>query len=268
MTEFKEAYEQARRHARDLYPEEACGFIVKGEYVPVKNVASDPKSHVDDPDACTCRKCCFRVAKKDVAKYLPDADMFLHSHPDGPLYPSRTDMQSQISMGIPWGIIALDEERIGQPEIWGDTLPIQPLVGRTFLHGIRDCYSLIRDVYRLGRERLALDDITREWPFDPIYLADKPRDHAWWEMDLDYYETEPGKWGFVPIAQHEAQPGDVFLASIRANGKINHGGVLLSNDLILHHLPQRVSRREPAGIWARHAAKWVRYVGEGSIHAV
>lgn len=266
MKQFENAFEQARQHARAMYPEEACGFVVGDSYIPVQNIAADPAEHVPNNPNCTCRLCSFRIAKADVAKHLPAADILLHSHPDGPVYPSQMDMQSQIRMNIPWGIIALDGERIGHPQCWGDELPIPPIVGREFMHGIRDCYTLIRDVFRLGKDALAMDGITSKWPFDPIYLADKPREDAWWESDFDLYEDNFKDWGFVEIGAHEVRPGDVFLASIRSE-KLNHGGVLISDDLILHHLPLRVSRREPSGIWARTARKWVRYVGKESIYA-
>lgn len=262
---MKNPIEQAKKHAIEAFPEESCGWIIRDEYIPSKNIADDPVNHKEGDNTCGCRLCMFRVDKKDVAKYLPKADMLIHSHPNGPLWPSQCDMASQMKMGLPWGIIPVEEGRAGDPEIWGDTLPIPELLGRTFMHGIRDCYSIIRDTFRMGKERLAMDGITKNWPFDPIYLADCPRDDAWWEGDDDLYTTNPIKWGFVDVKFEDIKPGDVFLTSIRSE-KLNHGGLLISNDLIMHHLPQRVSRREPSAIWGRQAKKWVRYVGEGSIY--
>jgi hypothetical protein len=45
------------------------------------------------------------------------------------------------------------------------------------------------------------------------------------------------------------------------SSKENHGGILVGNDLIVHHLPSRMSRREPAGLWGRQATRWLRYKG-------
>ncbi len=74
------------------------------------------------------------------------------------------------------------------------------------------------------------------------------------------------KHGWTEIRREDAQPGDCFLAKIRSD-KFNHAGVLVSRDLIMHHLPGRMSRREPAGIWARQAGRWLRYAGEGVAYA-
>lgn len=248
--------EAAKQHARQCYPEESCGIVVDGVYIPVENIARDPLEHTGERD-CACRLCSFAMPANVLMKH-PDATMILHSHPNGPLYPSELDMQQQIQSGLTWGIIPLDEDRVGDPILWGGDEPMQPLIGREFVHGIHDCYALIRDTFALGREELARQDII--WPFDPIHLADCPRDDAWWEDGQDLYLDNFAAWGFEEIAFEEARPGDVFLVKIRSE-KFNHGGLLIGNSLILHHLPGRLSRREPAGIWARHAGVWLRYKG-------
>lgn len=258
--EFQSAFEDAKKHARSVFPEESCGFIVNGSYKPVQNMAGDPATHDAENANCECRLCTFRISKADTAKYLGSAQMVLHSHPYGPLYPSQADMQGQIDTGVPWGIIALDETRIGNPEIWSDDLPIAPLLQRSFLHGIRDCYSLIRDTFRTGRDGLIEQEITNEWPYAPIVLKDVPRNDAWWNTEDDHYGLLPPSYGWQEIGIEDAQPGDVFLMKIRSP-KFNHAGLLISRDLIMHHLPERFSRREPAGIWARNAGKWLRYTG-------
>lgn len=255
---FKMPFEAAKKHARSLYPEESCGFIVDGAYVPVVNQADDPSSHKEVD--CGCRMCAFKISTEDSIKYLARAQMILHSHPDGNLFPSRVDMAGQISTGVPWGIIALDESRTGDPEVWGDQLPIQPLLGRQFMHGIRDCYSVIRDAYRLGSDGLKAQGVTDEWPFAPITLKDVPRNDAWWETDDDLYGQIPFSHGWREVSREDVYPGDCFLMKIRSDC-YNHAGVLISKDLIMHHLPSRMSRREPAGLWARQSVKWLRYTG-------
>lgn len=181
----------------------------------------------------------------------------LHSHPGGPLFPSEADMRGQIASEVPWGIIPLDEDRIGDPIMWGDSLPIADVIGREFMHGVRDCYSLIRDCFRLGRDRLAAQGVA-DWPYEPIELEEIPRDDAWWDGDQDLYGDNFARVGFRSVPLHEAMPGDVFLMSIRSP-KANHGGLILPNNLILHHLPARLSRREPAGIWLRNATLILRW---------
>ncbi len=259
MTDFSAAFEDAKKHARQVYPEESCGFIIGGKYLPITNAAADPSLHVADDPACPCRLCRFRIPDAIYLEHEKNLEMVIHSHPDRPAAPTRLDMQSQASMGVAWGIISLDGERISEPLVWGGMTPIKPILGREFVHGVSDCYSLVRDTFFLGKEELALQGI--DWPFPSITLPEVPRDDSWWTLDFDLYATETFKNGFVEIPREQVQPGDGFLACIRST-KMNHAGLLLSNDLILHHLPQRLSRREPAGLWARQAVKWVRYVGQ------
>ena len=245
----EEALTAARAHARSSYPNEACGFVIDGVYHPVPNVHENPKEF-------------FRVEASEwlKAKRRGNIDYFVHSHPDGEKTPSEADMAAQTATGVPWAIIATDGDRCTEPAIWGG--PIAPLIGRPFVHGVTDCYALIRDAYRLGKDELRKQGVTEEWPYDPIELADVPRNDGWWnEEGKDLYVGNFERMGFVEVPFAEVKPGDIFFGKINSD-RLNHGGLLIASDLIMHHLPMRVSRREPAGIWARHADMWVRYVGK------
>lgn len=242
------AIESAKRHARLEFPKESCGVVVDDRYIPCTNVAADPLTE-------------FRIAPDELGRAVADGKLVavIHSHPGGPVFPSEADMRSQMSGDVPWGIIPLDEDRTGELVLWGDTLPIPDIVGREFLHGVRDCYNLIRDCFRLGRDRLAEQGV-EGWPYDPIELEEIPRDDGWWDRGRDLYRTNFERVGFHPVPLNEARAGDVFLLAIRSS-QLNHGGVILSNNLILHHLPARLSRREPAGLWARRADLILRWSG-------
>lgn len=255
--EFRDAFDAARKHAREMYPEESCGLVAQGKYIACENIAKDPSYHLSDDPDCGCRLCAFEI---DPHTYMAagDVQMVLHSHPGGPLYPSARDMQGQIDTAVTWGIIGLDEERLGDPILWG-AMPTPPLVGRAFVHGITDCYTLIRDAYALGRFGMIAQGIDT-WPHPPIILPEIARNDSWWNSDADLYEDNLKKQGFIEIPREIAGAGDGFLIKIRSD-KCNHGGLLISSDLILHHLPSRLSRREPSGIWARQVEKFIRYVG-------
>jgi proteasome lid subunit RPN8/RPN11 len=256
MMKFALAFEDAKAHARRVYPEESCGLIVAGKYIACENFADDPATHVDDPN-CSCRKCSFEISPAVYVSHGDDIDMVVHSHPDGPFYPSKADMECQVQTGKPWAIITLDEERAAEkPVIWGGDIP--ELLGRQFMHGVTDCYAVIKDAYALGKVELEKQGIPG-WPYDPITLPEFPRSDAWWEGDEDLYIDNFAKAGFVGTTD-APKPGDVFLMKIRSS-KENHGGILVGNDLIVHHLPSRMSRREPAGLWGRQATRWLRYKG-------
>ena len=251
----KTVIDDAKKHARKEFPKESCGLVVAGKYIPCINVAEDPLND-------------FMISPFDVVsaseKGIPEG--VIHSHPNGPFFPSQTDMKTQIAMNIPWAIIALDDERIGDPIEWGGNVPIPPLIGRQFMHGVTDCYSVVRDAFRLGKEGMAAQGMP-DWPFDPIFLDEVARDDNWWKGDDDLYTSNFKNFGFVVVNMADAKPGDVWMKAIgnsRSNpgNKLNHAGILVSFDQIAHHMPERLSRREPSGLWGRAADLWIRYVGK------
>lgn len=248
----RDSLEAAKAHAIAAYPHESCGLIVKDRYIPCTNVAADKEKT-------------FQISDAEIVKLLGEGrayDAVIHSHPNGPAYPSKDDMEQQIASGVPWGIVVTNGEDALDPIFWGDTLPIAPLIGREFRHGVADCYSLVRDAFRLGKEKMAEQDMP-EWPFDPIVMPEVARDDEWWKGEDDLYTAYFEKEGWVPIQREEVRPGDGFLMKVRSD-KLNHAGLYVGNNLILHHLPTRLSRREPAGIWARSADLWLRFVGKSA----
>lgn len=251
-----DAFAAARAHAREQFPKESCGYVSDGKYVACLNKADDPEKH-------------FKIVDQRFTKAMKagKVEAIIHSHPNGPIFPSEDDMVGQIATDVPWVIITLNEDNFGETVAWGDDLPIAPLIQRPFCHGIFDCYSLIRDAYRLGKAELAKQGVA--WPFErQIVLPEFARDDSWWQNeDRDLYMTGFSKAGFAKITRDEARPGDIFLMGLgdsRSNPlkRINHGGLLLAGNLVLHHKPGRLSHREPAGLWVRAADLWVRYQGE------
>jgi proteasome lid subunit RPN8/RPN11 len=260
LDRFPEALSEAHAHARAAFPEESCGFIVSNQYIPMKNMAADPALHTDDPE-CPCRRCAFKVADAEYLRYASALQAVVHSHPNGPAHPSRSDMLHQVASNVTWIILTLDETRYGPTIVWGGDCPMEPLLGREFVHGVTDCYALIRDVFAIGTYGMAAQGM--EWPLDPVLLPVGEREDSWWTNDThnNLYEDNYRRHGFIEIKINDVRPGDAFLGKIRSN-RLNHGGVLLGGNLILHHLPNRLSRREPAGVWSRCADKWLRYVGK------
>jgi proteasome lid subunit RPN8/RPN11 len=138
--------------AMEHYPNEACAFIINGKLVPVDNVSKNPTEEFElSVDSCNL---------------IIKAQGFIHSHPDGPIIPSELDMITQKSCCIPFGLMTCTSDSASN-SIWlhDGTLAIQ-LEERPFLHGIFDCYSLIRAYY---------------WQSRTIKLPDFPREMDWWE---------------------------------------------------------------------------------------
>lgn len=209
-------------HAMECFPEESVGVIVNNgtEYIRLENKANNKENDFYvQPDVYV-----------ELIKKYGKIDAVVHSHPfEGlsvpRLYPSAQDMKGQLSTAVPWGIVCCDKERFWPIQWFGDPCPIPPLEGRIFIHGIQDCYSLIRDYYRLNHD---------------LTIKEFPRDWAWWhEKAQNLYEEGFGIAGFVQVPLSKVRPGDVFLAmlgraAIKAN-VVNHGGIYLGNDIIVHH---------------------------------
>jgi cell wall-associated NlpC family hydrolase len=106
-----------------------------------------------------------------------------------------------------------------------------------------DCYTLVRDYYRQVHAK---------------HLPQVAREDAYWKNGQDLYGDYLKRCGFQTIDKSQARPGDAFLVSIDSPVP-NHAGVLVEGGMIMHHLPNRLSRREPAGIWAYGADLWVRH---------
>jgi proteasome lid subunit RPN8/RPN11 len=223
----------AQRHARERYPEEAVGFVNhQDQYVPLVNCADNPLVE-------------FK------ADYIEeDIKALIHSHPNHPASPSLADMQQQQAMDVPWGIVCCTAHEVSPITWFGDGTPIPPYLGRTFLDGVRDCWSLLRHWHKQERG---------------IVLPDPPRQTDWYKkppvgLGIDLINDQLiAEAGFVNIDKTKLQYGDVVLGQI-ASPVINHCGVYVGSGLILHHVGTRLSCHEPVGRWYSHCRHFLRYV--------
>lgn len=234
-----------REHALADAPKEACGLIVDGPhgdpvYKRCKNVHDEPERY-------------FHIRKQTVASHMASKTLraVFHSHPhaQGPVpFASRADMVGQIDTGVPWVLL----HQVGDgswtgPWWWGDQLPVAPLIGRPFVSGVYDCYSNVRSYFKLERD---------------ILIKDYVREHEWWldpeqsNLFIDGFEEA----GFREINFPDMVPGDCVIGCIMGNrAGPNHCGVYLGDNLLLHHLFNRVSRRDNLSNWQRYITHAVRY---------
>lgn len=222
----------SRAHALADWSRESVGYVIGGAYVPQENVAADPINT-------------FRVADD---AWSDGVQAVIHSHTTSlDRFPSKADMQSQISAGVPYGILATDGQ-IATPILWfGDHVLEEPLIGRRFAPGVTDCYELVR---------------AWMWQERKIKLKSFPRDASWWERKEDLLAQSFAQAGCARVPVEEVRPGDGLLMAIPATGAVNHCAVLLDNGLMLHHRAGQLSRREPwSGAWQRLTRIAVRYVG-------
>ena len=169
--------------------------------------------------------------------------------------PSAAEMRAQMSLAVPFGVVVCVRSRCIDRFWFGDQSPRLPLPGRPFRHGVTDCYSLIRDFYRL------------EWG---VLLPDHPRDWNWWTQGLDLYQAGFEEAGFRSIDPAHAGDADAVLFRMRSRVP-NHAAVLLGEGRMLHHPASihpydvlRVSHYGWLERWKRHVTHWLRYEGEAS----
>jgi len=232
-------------HALAEFPREACGLAIvqKGRhrYVPCRNVAESPAEH-------------FQLSAEDYAHAEDRGEIVavVHSHPNAWARASEADRVACETSGLPWIIVGVRDDGTGPFVVDVDTIAPcgfeAPLVGRAFVHGVLDCYTLVRDHF--AREL-------------SIALPDFPRTDKWWERGDDLYMRHFAEAGFVP-ATGALRPHDVILMQIRTPGiaqvDVNHAAVYLGDGAMVHHLYQRLSSRDVyGGYWAENTRLIIRH---------
>ena len=222
------------RHVAAEYPKEACGLIVQvgrsQEYVPCTNASDNPMEHFSIPPE-----------EKRAAEELGTILMVVHSHPDVPqLIPSEMDRVQCDYSGVEWGIKSWPD---------GDFCTISPrgereLVGRQWVLGYADCWSLIMDYYRQEHG---------------ITLNNWSVDYEWWHDGKESrYDDNWESEGFVQIDPAEMRTGDMIMMRLQSP-VTNHAAIYLGDNLMLHHNSGNLSTRVPYGdYWRNRTVRIVR----------
>lgn len=222
------------------YPKEAVIAITKGNAYPLDNIHSDPENH-------------FRVDSVSFFKLNPIA--LVHSHPVkfgenpspdifmyyDPRTPSSADMSMQEQLNIPFGIISYDSETITDV-LWFPDLD-KELIGRDYVHGVWDCYSIIRAYY---------------WQNYKVLLKDYPRSYDWWENGGSLYTDNVEGSGFYEIKEQDLEEGDMIYMSI-TGGVESHGAIYTGDSKIIHHLAARLSCEDSYTRWRRKMTRFFRH---------
>ena len=217
MTHWKE---KALIHAKEQDPRESCGLLlnIKGKevYYPCKNLAI--VNHQE-----------FILDPKDYLKGSNKGEIIavVHSHPLTPARPSQADLISCEHSNKPWYIINPRTEEWYYFEPSGFKAP---LLGRKWVWGVTDCWSLVVDWYK-EKKGIKLKDYPRD--MTPEDFVENPlfEDYAWRTGFRQLRENEPPK------------DGDVLLMSMFAP-TLNHVAIF-TEGMVLHHLTDRLSCKEP-----------------------
>jgi proteasome lid subunit RPN8/RPN11 len=222
---------EVKAHVNTSPAREICGLIVsyrrKQIYKPCRNIASRDDEFIIDP-----------IDYADIEdKYNITA--IVHSHINVNPNPSQADLIEIEKHQLPFLIVnyPLNTHTVTFPSGY-----VAPYVGRPFVHGITDCYAIWRDYYQ------------REYQ---IEMQDYYRDAEWWlkgdNLYLDYYTDA----GFIQV--NDLKEGDIILMQV-VSPVPNHCAVYLGNNIILHHVMNKVSSRDVyGGYWRKITTMILRH---------
>ncbi|OCG68070.1 phage tail protein [Gilliamella sp. Imp1-6] len=207
---------QILNHAKQCGEAECCGFVIDNKtYLPCNNISSTPTET-------------FEIATEDWidAEQKGEITAVVHSHPDGLSILSQADQFYQQQTGVDWWLVC--DNQIHKFRY------IKPLLGREFNHGETDCLTLVRDAYMLTG----------------IDLPDYERQDDWWHNGQNLYLDLLPKNEFEQVK--DIQEGDVILVCLGSTTP-NHAAIYIGNQFILHHCPNRLSKRDLYdGFWLKY----------------
>lgn len=209
-----------KKHALSEYPKECVGVIWDNTYFPLENIHPEPATD-------------FRMRPEDYEEYKNGLQAIIHSH-NNFLHASKKDMEFQIASAVPWGIANVTKNDV-QVFFFGDQLPTQDLIGRQFIGGVYDCYSLARDYYKViyGVE---LPNVPREWDY-----WSNPNGNKHFEDQMTKLFTS-GDWKIV--SKKDLQPGDGLLFKLHSSKILNHCAIYIGDYYMVNHMENRLSLRE------------------------
>lgn len=232
-----------REAAQAAYPNEACGLIVgigkKAQFIACKNIAQEPHNT-------------FRIDASDYAR-AEDAGEVLaiwHSHVNEPPTPSDADRAGCEASELPWLISSVSKQ--GEQFIHSGPRKIEPsgfqapYLERPYVFGIFDCFSLVVDYYE--REfGIKLDRFL------------ECRQEGWWRKGHDFLGENYASQGFVEVTDDTWEQGDLLFFAVDSEVP-NHVAIYVTGDIILHHVINRLSRRDTCGpFWGQHITHHLRH---------
>jgi len=225
-------------HALEEEPRECCGVLIaKGR----KQFTRRCRNESDEPEKHWRASIADQIAAEDEGEIIAT----YHSHIHRPPVASEADRATAEKNKLPSIILCLP------PQTWGCYLPEgweAPLIGRPFIHGVLDCYTLMQDYFE------------RELK---IILPQYERADRWWEKtpEADLYMKNFEEAGFVQVFDG-LKKHDVILMELKSTVP-NHAAVYLGDGIMLHHPPDKLSGKHPyvmdSGFYAQQTRAIVRH---------
>lgn len=233
----RSAWETAiAEHGKRAAPGEACGAILEGdrgrlEAVPLRNVHEQPER-------------CFRMDGEEWVRLVAGGKVrgYYHSHPEGAAEFSPADIAFAEECALPCYLyhVPSDELLAYSPTGWAP-----PLIGRPYMAGVNDCFSLVRDWHRQETG---------------IELQMPPRTSEMMVRGLPNLLEVVEANSLVRVTGSPRR-GDIILMHLRPRRPVpNHCAVHLGDGTILHQLLLEPSGRVPwGGYWEQVTAAILRH---------
>ena len=237
--------EEMHRIGALRFPNEACGFVVKTQ----KDKSALIESRNDSPYPNSE----FLINPDEYlrAEELGEIIGVWHTHTNGNIEPSDADLASCEATGVTWYMCNVSKKPDGSfgyspLRVFSPHGYQKEYVGRPYVFGVFDCWTLCRDYYK------------REFG---IELNDYPRIEDYWlKPDLNFFATKWEETGLVDASGQDFQRGDILFFQTDNSGNPNHSAIYIGDGLILHHCYARLSRREMyGGYWLKHTVKHLRH---------
>ena len=218
-------------HAKEAFPNEACGVIVKvgkrkTKVIRCRNISDRPTE-------------AFEIDSNDyaAAEEIGEIVGIYHSHPNNCAEPSPADLSMCEVTGMPWHIVSWPHGGYRYVEPSGYQAPLE---GRPFVYGVHDCFTLVRDYYSrtLG---IALPDFDHDR-------------HGWWNRGGNLYMDNLEAAGFVVVS--DLKPHDGLLMQFDAQVP-HHAAIYLGDNTILQHMDGRLSGKTFYGEYYQKVTRFV-----------
>lgn len=233
-----------REIAELRYPYEACGFIVgagkKTLVIEKQNEAHNKRAQfLMNPEAW--------IEAEQEGEILG----VWHTHVEEPAQPSPADLAACEESELPWFLMSIHKR--SDCFEFSDLIYFepkgyeQPYVGRPYVYGTFDCWSLVVDY--LKRE-LGIS-ISNSYP---------RLENFWLKDETNFFDTHFANEGLIEV-DGELQKGDVLMFQTDVSGHANHVGVFIGNNQFLHHVQGRLSTIDTyGGYWEKHTIRHLRHV--------
>ena len=227
--------ERIKKHAHEVAPEECCGIVyIQDKNLLIKkcqNVTKESKNEdfeIDDTDFIDCHN------KGEIIGIY-------HSHPESAAF-SEEDIFRAEEICLPFYLYAIKEDKFA---IYYPSEYLPSYIGRPFIFGVNDCYTLVREYYR------------REFQTG---LGDYDADFDYASKEVSNFEINWEKEGFCLKTNYtDIKKGDVLVFKINKSFP-QHIGVYLGKNEFLHHPLNSQSRIELLdGLWAKSLVGYLRH---------